>query len=602
MTRGDAADLAAALIERGRRADGRPARRRRAAPRPLARPARRVDGRPPAQDEARRRLGGPRAARDRVLVPDRGLRRPDRGAGDGSPRRAHARRAAQGARVRAAQREPQERARRGGAEARLTLVARDLREELRRLHRPRRRVADGGAGRPGRRRRAQRRRQVDAAAHPRRRLDRPTRARSRAPRGDRRLPAPGARPAPGESLRRLPRPAHRRRPTPTAARRRHGRARRAATPGADDAYSAALERGWRSAAPTSTPAPARCCATSACPRPARAETAALSGGQAARASLAAILLSRFDVFLLDEPTNDLDFDGLDRLERFVAELPGGAVVVSHDRAFLERVVTRVLELDEHHPHGGRLRRRVGALPRAAGDAARRTPRRRYDDLRGQARRELAGPRPAPAPMARHGRAARPRRPDEPDKIVRASAIERTEKLAAKARRHRAGARPARGRSTSRGRAGSCAALSPPPRARRVVARLDGRGRAARRLHPRPVDLEIGWGERVALVGPERRRQDDAARRPARPHAARRRASTGVGPGVVVGELDQRRGRLRRRRAAARRLRRRDRVGAQEARSLLAKFGLGAEHVAAPADSLSPGERTRAGSRCSWPRA
>src|SRR5262249_62286775 len=74
---------------------------------------------------------------------------------------------------------------------------------------------------------------------------------------------------------------------------------------------------------------------------------ALSGGEAARASLAAILLSRFDVFLLDEPTNDLDFAGLERLETFLDELPGGVVVVSHDRAFLERTVTRVLELDEH---------------------------------------------------------------------------------------------------------------------------------------------------------------------------------------------------------------------------------------------------------------
>src|SRR3954452_6200258 len=76
------------------------------------------------------------------------------------------------------------------------------------------------------------------------------------------------------------------------------------------------------------------------------ETAALSGREAARASLAAILLSRFDVLLLDEPTNDLDFDGLARFERFVAERPGGAVIVSHDRAFLARTVTRVLEIDE----------------------------------------------------------------------------------------------------------------------------------------------------------------------------------------------------------------------------------------------------------------
>src|SRR6266700_4234443 len=66
------------------------------------------------------------------------------------------------------------------------------------------------------------------------------------------------------------------------------------------------------------------------------ELGTLSGGEAARAALAAILLSRFDVFLLDEPTNNLDFAGLDRLERFLDALPGGVVVVSHDRAFVER--------------------------------------------------------------------------------------------------------------------------------------------------------------------------------------------------------------------------------------------------------------------------
>src|SRR5262249_25583279 len=75
----------------------------------------------------------------------------------------------------------------------------------------------------------------------------------------------------------------------------------------------------------------------------------LSGGQAARAGLAAILLARFDVFLLDEPTNDLDFAGLDRLDAFLARLSGAVVVVSHDRAFLDRIVSRILELeDESH--------------------------------------------------------------------------------------------------------------------------------------------------------------------------------------------------------------------------------------------------------------
>lgn len=71
----------------------------------------------------------------------------------------------------------------------------------------------------------------------------------------------------------------------------------------------------------------------------------LSGGQAARVGLAALMLSRFDIVLLDEPTNDLDLDGLARLEQFVRDLRGGVVLVSHDREFLARSVTRVLELD-----------------------------------------------------------------------------------------------------------------------------------------------------------------------------------------------------------------------------------------------------------------
>ena len=73
----------------------------------------------------------------------------------------------------------------------------------------------------------------------------------------------------------------------------------------------------------------------------------LSGGQAARAGMASLLLSRYDVFLLDEPTNDLDLDGLERLEKFVTGLRAGTVLVSHDREFLARTVTSVLELDLH---------------------------------------------------------------------------------------------------------------------------------------------------------------------------------------------------------------------------------------------------------------
>src|SRR5436305_11407808 len=73
---------------------------------------------------------------------------------------------------------------------------------------------------------------------------------------------------------------------------------------------------------------------------------ARSGGQKARAALADILRGGFDVLLLDEPTNDLDFAGLAWLERGLASHPGSVVVVSHDRAFLDRSVTRIVELDE----------------------------------------------------------------------------------------------------------------------------------------------------------------------------------------------------------------------------------------------------------------
>src|SRR6266699_3625892 len=71
-----------------------------------------------------------------------------------------------------------------------------------------------------------------------------------------------------------------------------------------------------------------------------------SGGQETRAALSAVLRGGFDVLLLDEPTNDLDFAGLASLERALAKHPGSVVVVSHDRAFLDRTVTRIVELDE----------------------------------------------------------------------------------------------------------------------------------------------------------------------------------------------------------------------------------------------------------------
>lgn len=73
--------------------------------------------------------------------------------------------------------------------------------------------------------------------------------------------------------------------------------------------------------------------------------ASLSGGQKTRAGLAALLITRPDLLLLDEPTNHLDVDALDWLAEFLQEYPGAMVIVSHDRAFLDELVTEILFID-----------------------------------------------------------------------------------------------------------------------------------------------------------------------------------------------------------------------------------------------------------------
>ena len=79
-----------------------------------------------------------------------------------------------------------------------------------------------------------------------------------------------------------------------------------------------------------------------------ARVGALSGGNRKRVALAQALVARPDVLLLDEPTNHLDMDSIQWLEDLLLAFKGSVVTISHDRAFLDRVVTRMVELDRGH--------------------------------------------------------------------------------------------------------------------------------------------------------------------------------------------------------------------------------------------------------------
>jgi ATPase subunit of ABC transporter with duplicated ATPase domains len=320
------------------------------------------------------------------------------------------------------------------------------------------------------------------------------------------------------------------------------------------------------------------------------EMGALSGGQEARAALAAIMLSRFDLTLLDEPTNDLDFEGLARLESWVQRRPGGVVIVSHDRAFLDHTVTEVLELDEHH-HTGTLfgggwsgyvtERETARLHEAEAYATYEAARR---DLTQRAQRERQ--------WATSGVAREKRSPRDNDKAQRDFRVNRTEKLAGRAR------------STERAISALEEVEKPwvgwdlrfqiaqAPRSGAVVARLDGAVVTRGDFTLGPLTLEIGWADRLALVGPNGSGKSTLV------EAILGRlplveGSQWMGPSVVVGELGQDRRALGGSGTVVDALMERSGVPLPEARSLLAKFGLGADAVTRPTSSLSPGERTRA---------
>jgi ATPase subunit of ABC transporter with duplicated ATPase domains len=360
---------------------------------------------------------------------------------------------------------------------------------------------------------------------------------------------------------------------------------------AADAYADALDAYLAAGGPDlDARARATCDDVGLAPRLLDSSMPVLSGGEAARASLAAILLSRFDVLLLDEPTNDLDFAGLDRLEDFVDGLPGGVVIVSHDRAFLERTVTRVLELDEHTRSGteygggwqGYLDARTTARRHAEEDYATYRAERNRLEQRARMQREWA---------VQGARAAK-KDTSERDKNIRRFRIATSEKQAAKSRATREAIerldvveKPWEGWDLR-------FQVANAPRSGDGVMRLREAVVQRGAFTLGPVDVEIGWRDRVAVVGPNGSGKTTLllALLGRLPLVSGERS---IGASVVVGEMDQARGAFAGDQPLLDAFLAATGMTIAEGRSLLAKFGLGADHVTRRAATLSPGERTRA---------
>ncbi len=327
--------------------------------------------------------------------------------------------------------------------------------------------------------------------------------------------------------------------------------------------------------------------------------ATLSGGERAKVWLAAVTLSSFDVLLLDEPTNDLDVDGLARIEALVLDRVGPTVIVSHDRRFLDAVVTEVLEIDAD-PRAERSITRYGGSWSdylAAREVARRHAEERfarYETERGSLQARARTERD----WATSGVAKEIKNPRDNDKAQRDFRINRTEKLASRARRTEKALdrlevvdKPWRPWELQFD-------IGEAERSGDLVAQLSGARFGRGDFELGPIDLTIDAGDRLLIEGANGSGKStliDAlfGRLPLRAGEQR------TGRSVVLGELDQ--GRLQLHgdgdgEEAVPLLRSFiDATGLtlSEARSTLAKFGLFADHVARPTDVLSPGEQTRA---------
>ena len=302
----------------------------------------------------------------------------------------------------------------------------------------------------------------------------------------------------------------------------------------------------------------------------------LSGGEAARAALASILLARFDLLALDEPTNDLDFDGLERLEGFLAGFDGGLLVVSHDREFLDRTVDRVVALD---PITRTAREYAGGWTAYAA-------RRESEHAAAWARFDQADRRRRHLTALLHERRTQAR--------AGGPAADRRGTHALSTKVHQA--------ERHLERVDDAAKPVEPWELRLSLAHADQTGAVLAELHGAvaelgairigPIDVAVAPGERLAITGRNGSGKTTVLRMllGEQPLAAGTRR---VGPSTRIGVLGQDRAAYDGGVALADRFAERSGLHGEPARTLLAKFGLGADAVTRPCASLSPGERTRA---------
>jgi ATPase subunit of ABC transporter with duplicated ATPase domains len=306
--------------------------------------------------------------------------------------------------------------------------------------------------------------------------------------------------------------------------------------------------------------------------------AELSGGQAARVALASILAASFDVYLLDEPTNDLDFAGLAQLERFVASLDAAVVVVSHDRAFLDRTVTRIVELESGtqrvHEYAGGWTQYEQARARARAEHE-----RAYAEWEGERDRFTSLQQERRMQARLHGKGAGRRGTHALMSKTRAAA-RRLEQL----EEHRV-EKPWQPWELK-------LSLAPAQRAGDLVVSLERVVVERGGFRLGPLDLHVASGERISITGPNGSGKStllDALLGRLPTAAGIRR----LGTSVVFGEVGQLRARFGGDQPLLEGFVEATGLPAGDARTLLAKFDLYAEHVVRVGRTLSPGERTRA---------